>query len=258
MFFISIEKKWLIVGLVTLILIIALSIAMATGMPAQILPAMETTERLVPIYYVETPENKVALSFDACWGAEKTPQILDILDEYDIQTTYFVTGIWAEEYPEWVKEIAERGHELGNHTSTHPHLSQLSAEEIETELKDVEELIHELSNQRTRLFRPPYGEYDNNVITTASDLGYYTIQWSIDSLDWKNQSSEVIADRVTSRAHNGAIILFHNNGLNTAEALPEIIEFFQENNYEIVPISKLLYQKDYVIDPHSGAQKPAR
>ena len=260
--FITIEKKWIIVALAVFILGgVLLGTTIFTGLPEKINEAIEVTEsqgRLVPIYYVETPEKKVALSFDATWGAERTPQILDILDEYEIKTTYFVTGIWGEEYPEWIKEIAERGHEIGNHTSSHPNLSQLSAEQIEEELQAVEDMVYSLTEKRTRLFRPPFGDYDNNVINTADNMGYKTIQWSIDSLDWKNLSPEEITDRIKNRAHNGAIILLHNDALHTPEALPQIIEFFQEQDYEIVPISQLLYHQNYTIDPHSGAQKPKR
>ena len=121
-------------------------------------------------------------------------------------------------------------------------------------MKRVEQMIEQVSGQKTTLFRPPFGEYSNQVIETASGLGYKTIQWSIDSLDWQNLTKEEIVERVTSRAHKGAIILFHNNGLYTADALPEIIAYYRRHNYTIVPVSELLYDDDYYIDPNSGAQ----
>lgn len=253
---INLRKKWfrIVLGVIAAGLLLALPYML--GLPERAVQVSEEEKRLLPIYYVETPDKKISISFDATWGAERTPKILEILKEYDIKTTYFVTGIWIEEYPELVKKIAEEGHEIGNHTDSHPHLNQLSAEQIQDELKQVEDTVYELTGKRTKLFRPPFGEYNNNVIKTVNNMGYKAIQWSIDSLDWKNLSKDAIYKRVTANPHNGAIILFHNDGLNTPDALPSIIEFYTENGYEIVPISKLIYKKNYTIDPNSGAQKP--
>ncbi|HPU01020.1 MAG: polysaccharide deacetylase family protein [Firmicutes bacterium] len=230
------------------------------NLPDRLATVVGQGERLVPIYYVDTNEKKVAFSFDASWGAERTEKILQILKENEIKTTFFLTGFWVEAYPHYVKLIAEEGHEIGNHTLTHPHLNSLTKEEIKAELKNVEEMIQQVSGQKTTLFRPPFGEYNNQVIEAASELGYKTIQWSIDSLDWQNLSREEIIERVTSRAHKGAIILFHNNGLHTADALPEIIAYYRKHGYEILPVSQLIYHEDYYIDPNSGAQikKPRR
>lgn len=246
------KRLKLIIGvcLVALFLLVTSLINIPEKLAAVVVPG----ERLVPIYYVETEEKKAAFSFDASWGAERTEKIIDILRENEIKTTFFLTGFWVEDYPEYVKLIAAEGHEIGNHTLTHPHLNSLGEEELRTEIKRVEQMIEKISGQKTTLFRPPFGEYNNQVIETASGLGYRTIQWSVDSLDWQNLTRDEIIERVTSRAHKGAIILFHNNGLYTADALPEIIARFRKQGYKIVPISELLYEGDYHIDPNSGAQ----
>ncbi len=224
------------------------------NLPERLAAAVAREKRLVPIYYVDTPEKKAAFSFDASWGAEHTARILEILQENEIKTTFFLTGFWVEEHPDFVRQIATAGHEIGNHTATHPHLSACTPEQIREELIRVEEMITEISGQKPTLFRPPFGDYTNQVIDTASGLGYQTIQWSIDSLDWQNLSAEEIVRRVTDRAHKGAIVLFHNNGLHTAEALPGIIDYYRSHGYAIVPVSELIYHDDYTIDPHSGAQ----
>jgi len=245
--------------LITFLAVLALFLAgVYFLLPGVIQPVLNyaTGHRLVPIYYVETPEKKVAFSFDACWGASYTPTLLEILQENNIKTTFFLTGFWVEKYPEMVKKIAEGGHEIGNHTYSHPHLNSLSEEEIKTELEKVGNMIFELTGQKPYLFRPPYGEYSNKVITTAQKCNYQTIQWSIDSLDWKELGKEPMVQRVTENLHPGAIILFHNNGTFTAEALPEIINFVKGEGYEIIPISELLYKDNYYIDSNSGAQKP--
>ena len=133
-------------------------------------------------------------------------------------------------------------------------MNSLTPGQIREELEKLEQMLIEVAGVKPSLFRPPFGEYNNEVIRVAGEMGYKSIQWSIDSLDWQNISKEELINRVTSRAHKGAIILFHNNGLHTADALPEIIAYFQKHGYQIVPISELIYHENYYIDPHSGAQ----
>lgn len=217
-------------------------------------PLLGSQTRLVPVYYVDTTEKKLAISFDACWGASFTPEILKILQDHDLKTTFFLTGFWVEKYPEMVQKIADEGHEIGNHTYSHPHLNTLGEEEIKEELEKVNKMIFELTAQKPDLFRPPFGEYNNKVVSTAEKAGYRPIQWSIDSLDWQELGKEPMVERVTSLLHPGAIVLFHNNALYTVEALPEIIASIQEQGYQIIPISELLYEDNYEIDSNTGAQ----
>lgn len=140
-------------------------------------------ERKLPIYCVETPQNRVSISFDAAWGADDTDELLRILADNDVKTTFFMCGYWVDDYPEEVKKIAEAGHDLGNHSATHPHMSQLSKEEIKKELNAAHNKVKELTGVEMNLFRPPFGEYDNKVIEAAGEIGYYTIQWDVDNLD---------------------------------------------------------------------------
>lgn len=240
--------------MVVLILFV-FGICLYLNLPQHVYTTATGGDRQVPIYYVDTPEKKVAISFDACWGCEYTPDLLKVLKDHNIKTTFFLTGFWLEKHPDMVEKIDQNGHEIGNHTFTHPHLGTLSEEGIRKEIEKTHQLIKEISGQEPNLFRPPFGDYNNKVVKAIKDSGYKPIQWSIDSLDWKNIGKDSIVKRVTDRVHNGAIILFHNNGKYTAEALPEIIEQLQNKGYEIVPISELLYHQDYYVDPHSGAQK---
>lgn len=221
----------------------------------QALSVLVPGSKLKPIYYVDTQEKKIALSFDATWGAEYTPRLLDILEEYNIKTTFFLTNIWLKEYPDVAKKIRLAGHEIGMHSVSHPHLNQLTEEQIAYEVKGNYDMIFEITGFEAKLFRPPFGEYNNKVIQVIESMGYIPIQWSIDSLDWKeNMTKQDIVKRVTESLHPGAIILFHNNGQFTAAALEDIIKFALENGYEIVPISQLIYSDNYFID-HQGAQK---
>lgn len=212
-------------------------------------------QRRLPIYSVEASEKVVAISFDAAWGDEFTDDILDTLDKYNVKTTFFLVGFWVDKYPDWVKEMHERGHEVGNHSSTHPHMSKLSKADIAKELKVTGDKIFEITGVQPTVFRPPFGDYNNLLIETAEELGYYTIQWDVDSLDWKEMGVQPVVDRVTRNVKNGSIILFHNNAKYVAEFLPLVLERLQEQGYKIVPISDLIIKENYIMDP-SGRQVP--
>jgi polysaccharide deacetylase family sporulation protein PdaB len=209
--------------------------------------------RKLPIYHVDTNDKKVAISFDCAWGNEHTKAILDILDQYDVKTTFFMVKFWAEKFPNDVLEIHKRGHEIGNHSSTHPNMTKLSVEDITKELKDTEDVIVGITNQRPTLFRPPFGAYNNKVIETCENNGYHVIQWNVDSLDWKDITAEQIVDRVTRNVVPGSIILFHNNAEHVEEYLPSILSRLQADGYEVVPIGQLIIKENYHID-HTGKQ----
>lgn len=212
-----------------------------------------TTNKELPIYSVDTSEKKIAISFDAAWGDSYTPKILDILEEYNVKTTFFLVGFWVDNYPEKVKEIHQRGHEIGNHSTTHPHMSKLSAGQVAAELNDTGDKIEALIGKKPDLFRPPFGDYNNNLIITAKENGYYTIQWDVDSLDWKQIGSIQIVDRVVRNVKNGSIVLFHNNSEYVLEYLPLILKKLQAEGYEIVPIGELILRDNYYMD-HTGKQ----
>lgn len=208
----------------------------------------------LPIYSVDTEEKKIALTFDAAWGDEYTLGILDILDKYDVKGTFFLVGFWVDKYPEHVKEIYERGHDVGNHSTNHPYMTKLSNEEALKELEITSEKIESLIGVKPNLFRPPFGDYDDRIIRLCRENGYYPIQWDVDSLDWKELGVEPVVDRVTRNVQNGSIVLFHNNAKYILEYLPIVIERLQEKGYELVPVSQLIYKDNYYID-NTGRQK---
>lgn len=210
----------------------------------------------LPIYSVATDEKKIAISFDAAWGAEYTQKILDILEERNIKTTFFLVGFWIDKYPERVKEIAERGHEVANHSTTHPEMSKLSRDQIITEIKTTQEKIEKLAGVRAvRLFRPPFGDYNDLLIQTCREIDFHVIQWDVDSLDWKELGVDHMFNRVIKNVGNGSIVLFHNNAKYITEALPLILDHLLAEGYEIVPVSELIYKQNYRID-HTGRQHP--
>lgn len=213
--------------------------------------------RLVPIYSVERDDKVISISFDCAWGTEHTQDILKALRVSGVKATFFMVEFWAEKYPETVKEIDKAGHEIGTHSSTHSYMSKQNAEEIKLELTTSSKAIEDITGKKVELFRPPYGDYDNELIKTASELGYYTIQWDTDSLDWKDLSATDIAMRVINGVTSGSIILMHNNGLHTAEAVPIILETLKNKGYTFVPIGELIYKDNYTIDG-SGRQQPVK
>lgn len=215
--------------------------------------AVTGTPRRLPIYSVARDDKVVAVSFDAAWGAQYTPDILGTLRQRGIKTTFFLVGFWMEKYPDVTRTIAAEGHELANHTATHPHLNSLSKEQIKQELLGPHHQIVALTGQNPFLFRPPFGEYSDKVIEAAEELGYYTIQWDVDSLDWRDVTPDEIYTRVTSQIRPGSIVLFHNNATNTPAALPRILDWLAAQGYRVVPVSEIIYRDNWYID-HEGAQ----
>jgi len=218
--------------------------------------AVVAKKRELPIYSVARDDGAVAISFDASWGGDKTMKLLDILDEYGVKTTFFLVDIWVKNYPELTREIVARGHEIGNHSTTHPHMSQLTAEKIAEELNIQADHVEALTGVRPTLFRPPYGDYNDRLITTARDMGYQSIQWSVDSQDWKNRGVEDVIKRA-GKAQSGDIVLFHNDAEYTVEALPTILKDYQARGLTVVPVSEILLQGDTTIDIQ-GRMHPAK
>ena len=238
--------------------VLVLAIFAVVNAPAAVIASAST--RQLPIYCVDRSDNLVSISFDAAWGNEDTQQLIDILDQYQVKATFFVVGDWVDKYPESVKALHDAGHEVMNHSNTHAHYNSLTAEEIIADVEACNDKIEAVTGVRPTLIRPPYGEYDDNVITAIRSIGMEPIQWDVDSLDWKDLSAQEITKRVTSKVQAGSIVLFHNAALHTPEALPTILETLLQEGYTFVPISQLIlpgtYNTDCTID-HTGRQMAA-
>lgn len=202
----------------------------------------------LPIYSVQTDEKIVAISFDAAWGADKTSEIMNICDEYGVKATFFLVGFWVEDYPEVAKSIAERGFEIGLHSSTHPDMCNLSASQMCLELSKNRDIIQTVCGVEANLFRPPYGSYNDTLIDVCEELDITAVQWSVDSLDWKGLSGGEIAGRVCGRSKEGSIVLFHNNSDNIVTGLRLVLEYYKNNNYKVVPVGEILYQDHYTVN----------
>lgn len=250
--FILTRKRLAIIG-TALAIVCCLGIFRIAGSDTAV--SASTTERNIPIYCVQTEEKKVSISFDAAWGDEQTHTLLDILDKYKVKSTFFLVGDWVRNYPDDVKDIAAAGHDIGNHSNTHPYMTQVDIGTMKSEVEICNEEIKNITGKSPTLFRAPYGDYDNNVVNTVNGLNMYCVQWDVDSLDWKNLTAEEMCSRIKNNIKCGSIILMHNGAENTPEALPMIIECIQKEGYEIVPISELLPKGEYTTD-HTGMMIP--
>jgi len=233
-------------------------LALVTAIPAinTLVVATSAAPRKLPIYSVERDDMRVSISFDAAWGADDTDILLEILAEFNVRTTFFLCGYWVEKYPEEVKRIHAAGHDIGNHGDTHAHGAQLNLEQNKQEIMGTHEKVRNLLGIEMDLFRPPYGEYNNTVIAAAEALGYFTIQWDVDSHDWMNKGPRYEINQVLNHKNlgSGSIILFHNDAKDTPITLRPILQGLIDKGFTIVPISELIHRENFTID-HTGRQR---
>ena len=245
-FLILTKKHILMIGCAVLAVIIGAAVSVN---------AFAKSERLLPIYCVETTEKKVALTFDAAWGADDTDTLISVLKKYNATATFFVVGEWVDKYPNEVKKLSDAGFDVMNHSATHPYMTNLNEDGMKEQLKVCNDKIAAITGKAPTLFRPPYGDYDNKVISTVESVGMKTIQWDVDSLDWKDTATvDSIVTRVTSKVKPGSIVLFHNDADHTPEALPIILEKLTADGYAFVKVADLIYKDNYEI-LHDGTQK---
>lgn len=207
--------------------------------------------RKVPVYSVAVDaeqEKVIALTFDAAWGADKTEGIIEILDEYDANGTFFLVGFWLDKYPDQAKKIAEAGLDIGNHSRNHLNMPRLSAQAIEEEISSVNDQIEQLTGVRPTYFRAPYGDYSDKLMTKVEELGMVGVQWSIDSLDWKGLSAKEIVDRVVPSAESGDIVLFHNNSDHILDALPLVLMGLKNKGFTFVGLHELVATENFTVD----------
>lgn len=205
----------------------------------EVLPSV-TQANFTPYYKGTSGKPQVSLMVNVDWGNEYIPSMLATFARYNIATTWFPTGNWAEKFPELAMEIAAAGHELGNHGGWHGMASQMSADQVRDLILSGEEKIVNATGQKPMVFAPPAGDMNKQTVAVAAELGYKTILWTIDTVDWQRPAPTVIVDRVIGRIENDALILMHPTE-PTAQALPLIIEQLIDKGYEVVTVSELLW-----------------
>jgi len=197
-----------------------------------------------PVYQGNEEVKAVALTCNVFWGEEYIGRMLEILEEKNVRMTFFIGGTWAEKFPDLVRKIHAGDHEIGSHGYAHPHPDQISREANKRDIAKAEKVIQDITGEKPVLYAPPYGERGTAVLQAARDMGYRTILWSIDTIDWQRPAPEVIRDRVMGRIHNGAIVLMHPTA-PTAHALPDIIAGLQGRGYRLVPVGELLKESPH-------------
>ncbi|HWR55955.1 MAG TPA: polysaccharide deacetylase family protein [Negativicutes bacterium] len=228
---IRVSKKYLALGIAITAVIFWFNAEFITGLLC--------INKLEPIYQGNTQVKKMAFACNVFWGEEYLPGMLEIFQRENVRVTFFLGGSWVKKHPELVKEMALKGHELANHSFSHPHPNNLSKEQNKEQVLQTETLIFSVAQQKTVLYAPPYGEFNQSVLQAADELGYKTIMWTVDTVDWKKPSPEVIKARVLKKAQNGAIVLMHPTE-PTLAALPELISELKRQGYVLEPVSSII------------------
>lgn len=253
--FIVFNKQKIYSYLVALSTVIVLFFVAATftNKSGEIIQTMSQAKKL-PIYNVDTNEPKIAFTMNCAWNADDIDQILATLSKHNAHITFFMVGDWVDKYPDAVKKISEAGHEIANHSDGHKHVNNLNIEENEKEVKLCSDKIEAITGKKTTLYRGPYGEYNNTVIQAAQNQNHITIQWSLDTLDYKGLTADEMWARLNGKVKNGDIILSHNGTKHTADSLDKILTNLESNGFKVVTVSDLIYKDNYIID-NNGTQK---
>ncbi len=244
------KKKLLRTAVIVLaVLVIAGIIVMAVMSSMKVSAA----DKKLPIYAVSRADNKIAITFDCAWGNSNTDLLLGLLKDAGAKATFFVTGEFCDKYPEDVKKMYDAGHEIGNHSDVHPHVEGMNINSLIEDTRKCSQKIKMITGEEPRIYRAPYGEYDNNVVTTIEGMGMKMIQWSVDSIDWKEPEPETIIKRIEKDTVSGSILLFHNDLENTSLALPQLLTDLKQKGFVFSTVSDTVYYDSYHID-HSGLQ----
>lgn len=191
------------------------------------------------IYSGDTTQNKVSFMINVYWGTEYIEDMLDVLDVYNVKTTFFVGGSWFAKNVDMAKEIYKRGHEIGNHGYNHKDHDKISAQQNYDEIHKTHLLVKANLDIEMNLFAPPSGAFNDVTVDTAKSLNYKTIMWTHDTIDWRDKDTDLIVKRATKNLSNGDLILMHPTK-NTLEALPLILAYSQNNGFETTTVSKTL------------------
>lgn len=216
--------------------------------------AVSTDRKIIPVYCVDRSDNKIAVTFDCAWGSEDINSILSTLKKYNCKATFFVLGTWAEKNADAMKKIAEEGHEIANHSYNHAHYTSLSRDKMREDMLKANESIKKACEVTPTLFRAPSGDYNNAVIEVCHEAKMEYIQWSVDSLDWRNLTGSEMLERIIPKTKSGDILLFHNGTKHTAESLDLILSALSKKGFSFSKVSDLIYTENYTID-HTGRQK---
>lgn len=183
----------------------------------------------------------IAMTFDDGPHGKNTPRLLDLAAKKHIKLTFFLIGQCAAEFPELVKREVAEGHEVANHSWSHPNLAKMSDEAVRSELEKTRDAISQACGIAPNLMRPPYGELTSRQrVWVHADFGTKIILWDVDPLDWKNRNAATVARRIIAGARPGSIILSHDIHATTIDAMPEVFDTLLAKGFKFVTVSELL------------------
>ena len=191
------------------------------------------------IYNGNRDNNNVSIMFNVYWGTEYIDGILDVLNDFQVKTTFFVGGQWVEKEPEYLNKIISAGHEIGNHGYFHKDQEYLDYQQNYDEIKATHQLVKVNSLLEMSLFAPPSGSFNKSTIQACMDLGYKVIMWSKDTIDWRDKDSNLIFNRATKNIKGGDLILAHPTEC-TLKALPLILGYYRINSFNPTTVSECL------------------
>ena len=246
--FLVFNKQKIVTYFVSVLAVLVLFFVAGNIKEEKVVETVSGSEKLLPIYNVETDEKKVAFTMNCAWNADDIDSILETLEKNNVKITFFMVGEWIDKYQEAAKKIYEAGHEIANHSDTHKHVNNLSYEENVEEIKKANEKIKNITGKENILYRAPYGEYNNTVVKAAKENGYIPIQWNLDTLDYTGLTGEEMWKRLDKKLKNGDIILSHNGTAYTADSLDMLIKNIKKKGFEIVKVSDLIYEDNYKIN----------
>ena len=219
-------------------LIIALTIAVIGGFAIFAGLNVIPTSAVSGVYYNgDTSKNNVTLMINVYWGTEYLDDMLEIFDNYNVKTTFFIGGTWAVLNEDYLTKIYEIGHELANHGYHHKDHDKLDEQGNLNEISTTHKIVKELLGVEMNLFAPPSGAYDKLTVSCAEQLGYHTIMWTRDTIDWRDHDADLIYNRAIKNAKGGDLILMHPTEA-TVKALPRIIEYYQSNDFNLTTVSQ--------------------
>ncbi len=255
MFYVTNKDKIISVAIAisTVVVLFVLAATFKTNTSNESIQTSAKTEKMLPVYSVDTEENKVALTINCAWNADDIDIILNTLSENNVKATFFMVGDWINKFPDAVKKIYDSGNEIANHSESHAHVNNLSYEKNVEQINKCSDRIKSITGSPTTLYRGPYGEYNDTVVKAAKDNNHMMIQWNIDTLDYNGLTGDQMWERIETKLDKGSIILMHNGTENTALSLDMIIKNIKNKGYNLVTVSELIYTENYIID-NNGVQ----
>jgi len=246
--------RWALLGAAIVAAVVLLVVFFSGSRGADSQQTTLQSGRQLPVYRVAIEDKKVALTFDAAWGEQHVTPILDELDRFNIKCTFFIVGFWADQYPQTVREIAQRGHEVACHSTNHLHMASLTREQMQADLTANCQKLHSLTGREPMLFRPPFGEYNDTLIRVAAEEGMTAVQWSLDAYDWDGKTADDIEKRIKKSIKPGDIVLMQTNNVSVVGALNRLIADLQAEGYQFVTVSEMLKTGETYVDK-TGTQR---